>query len=118
MPHDLAFTSAAKLAALVARRAVSPVEVVDVVLDRIERTQPTLYAFITVCADDARAAAKAAEAAVMLGDALGPLHGVPFASKVLAHTAGLRSTFVSLPPTDNLPRADSPAAARLSAAAS
>src|SRR5205814_1688373 len=60
MPDDLAFTSAAKLAALVARRAVSPVEVVDVVLDRIERTQPTLNAFITVCADDARAAAVAA----------------------------------------------------------
>src|SRR5947199_10820786 len=108
MPHDLALTSAAKLAALVARRAVSPVEVVDVVLDRIERTQPTLNAFITVCADDARAAAKAAEAAVMRGDALGPLHGVPFAVKDLVNTAGVRTNVGSRAFPDNVPNADSP----------
>ena len=88
MTDDLAFTSAAELAALIAQRVVSPVEIVDIVLDRIERTQPTLNAFITVCADEARAAAKAAEAAVMRGDALGPLHGVPFAVKDLVNTAG------------------------------
>src|SRR4051812_50079078 len=104
MPHDLAFTSAAKLAALVARRAVSPVEVVDVVLDRIERTQPTLNAFMTVCADDARAAAKAAEAAVMRGDALGPLHGVPFAVKDLVNTAGGRAALFSLGRAGQRPR--------------
>src|SRR5207248_641221 len=112
----LAFTSAAELAALTAQRAVSPVEVVDVVLDRIERTQPTLNAFMTVCADDARAAAKAAEAAVMRGDALGPLHGVPFAVKDLVNTAGLRTTFGSWALADNVPSADSPAVARLKAA--
>src|SRR4051794_41856470 len=88
MPDDLAFTSAAELAARIAQRVVSPVEIVDIVLDRIEKTQPTLNAFITVCADDARAAAKAAEAAVMRGDTLGPLHGVPFAVKDLVNTAG------------------------------
>src|SRR5205085_2970976 len=107
MPDDLAFTSAAELAALIARRAVSSVEIVDIVLDRIERTQPTLNAFITVCADDARAAAKAAEAAVMRGDALGPLHGVPFAVKDLVNTAGLRTTFGSWALADNVPSADS-----------
>ena len=116
MPDDLAFTSAAELAALIAQRVVSQVEVVDVVLDRIERTQPTLNAFITVCADDARAAAKAAEAAVMRGDALGPLHGVPFAVKDLVNTAGLRTTFGSWALADNVPSADSPAVARLKAA--
>src|SRR5438105_8543188 len=113
MPHDLAFTSAAKLAALVARRAVSPVEVVDIVLDRIERTQPTLNAFITVCADDARAAAKQAEAAVVRGGTLGPFHGVPFAVKDLVNTAGVRTTFGSVALADNVPAADSPAVARL-----
>ena len=116
MMEDVAFTPAAELAALIARRAVSSVEIVDIVLDRIERTQPTLNAFITVCADDARAAAKAAEAAVMRGDALGPLHGVPFAVKDLVNTAGLRTTFGSWALADNVPRADSPSVARLKAA--
>jgi len=116
MPDDLAFTSAAELAALIAQRVVSPVEIVDIVLDRIEKTQPTLNAFITVCADEARAAAKEAEAAVMRGDALGPLHGVPFAVKDLVNTAGLRTTFGSWAFADNVPRADSPSVARLKAA--
>src|SRR5438067_677086 len=113
MPDDLAFTSAAELAALIAQRVVSPVEIVDIVLDRIEKTQPTLNAFMTVCADDARAAAKAAEAAVMRGDTLGPLHGVPFAVKDLVNTAGLRTTFGSWALADNVPSADSPSVARL-----
>ena len=116
MPDDLAFTSAAELAALIAQRVVSPVEIVDIVLDRIEKTQPTLNAFMMVCADDARAAAKAAEAAVMRGDTLGPLHGVPFAVKDLVNTAGLRTTFGSWALADNVPRADSPSVARLKAA--
>src|SRR5712672_179154 len=116
MPDDLAYTSAAELAALIAQRVVSPVEIVDIVLDRIEKTQPTLNAFITVCADDARAAAKAAEAAVMRGDTLGPLHGVPFAVKDLVNTAGVRTTFGSVALAENVPGADSPAVARLKAA--
>jgi aspartyl-tRNA(Asn)/glutamyl-tRNA(Gln) amidotransferase subunit A len=116
MTADLAYTSAAELAALIARRAVSPVEAVDVVLDRIEKTQPTLNAFITVCAEEARAAAKDAEAAVMRGDTLGALHGVPFAVKDLVNTAGVRTTFGSWALADNVPSADSPAVARLKAA--
>src|SRR2546423_11098946 len=113
MPDDLAFTSAAELAALIAQRVVSPVEIVDIVLDRIEKTQPTLNAFITVCADEARAAAKEAEAAVMRGDALGPLHGVPFAVKDLVNTAGLPAAVGSLALADNVPRPHSPSVARL-----
>ncbi|HEV8679413.1 MAG TPA: amidase, partial [Stellaceae bacterium] len=113
MSDDLAYASAAELAALVARRAVSPVEVVDLVLDRIERSQPALNAFITVCAEEARAAARAAEAAVLRGEALGTLHGVPFAVKDLVNTAGVRTTFGSVALADNVPTADSPAAARL-----
>src|SRR5947209_2921736 len=116
MTADLAYTSAAELAALIARRAVSPVEVVDVVLDRIDKMQPTINAFITVCADEARAAAKAAEAAVMRGDTLGALHGVPFAAKDLVNTAGVRTTFGSWALADNVPRADSPSVARIKAA--
>ena len=113
MPDDLAFTSASDLAALIARRAVSPVEIVEDVLRRIEASQPTLNAFITVCAEAARAAARAAEAAVMRGEALGPLCGVPFAVKDLVNTAGVRTTFGSVVLAGNVPETDSPAVARL-----
>jgi aspartyl-tRNA(Asn)/glutamyl-tRNA(Gln) amidotransferase subunit A len=116
MTDDLAYTSAAELAGMIARRAVSPVEVVDLVLARIEATQPTVNAFITVCGDEARSAAKEAEAAVMRGDKLGPLHGIPFAVKDLINTKGVRTTFGSFALADNLPAADSPAVARLKAA--
>src|SRR5437868_5378789 len=113
MTDDLAFTSAADLAALVARRALSPAAIVDLVLARIEQTQPTINAFITVCAEEARTAARAAEAAVLRGDPLGPLHGVPFAVKDLVNTAGVRTTFGSVALADNVPATDSPAVARL-----
>jgi aspartyl-tRNA(Asn)/glutamyl-tRNA(Gln) amidotransferase subunit A len=116
MSDDLAFTSAAELARMIACRAVSPVEIVDLVLARIERTQPTINAFITVCAEEALSAARAAEAAVMRGDPLGPLHGVPFAVKDLVNTAGVRTTFGSVALADNVPAADSPSVVRLKAA--
>jgi aspartyl-tRNA(Asn)/glutamyl-tRNA(Gln) amidotransferase subunit A len=110
---DPAFTSAAALATLIRRRAVSPVEIVDLVLRRIEASQPSLNAFITVCGDAALTAARVAETAVMHGNELGPLHGVPFAVKDLVNTAGVRTTFGSVALADNVPAADSPAVARL-----
>ena len=110
---DLAFTSAADLAALIASRAISPVDAIDSLLARIDHSQPTLNAFITVCDDAARDAARGAEAAVMRGDPRGPLHGVPFAVKDLVNTAGVRTTFGSVALADNVPAADSPAVARL-----
>src|SRR5437762_14344543 len=113
MTDDLAYTSAAQLAVLIARRAVSPVEVVEGVLARIEKTQPVLNAFITVCAEEARAAAREAEAAIMRGAPLGPLHGVPFAVKDLVNTAGVRTTFGSVALADNVPATDSSAVARI-----
>jgi aspartyl-tRNA(Asn)/glutamyl-tRNA(Gln) amidotransferase subunit A len=75
-----------------------------------------LNAFITVCAEEASEAARAAEAAVMRGETLGPLHGVPFAVKDLVNTKGVRTTFGSVALADNIPAADSPAVARLKAA--
>ncbi|HXO03608.1 MAG TPA: amidase, partial [Stellaceae bacterium] len=113
---EFAFTSAASLAELIAQKGISPVELVDAALDRIEKSQPTLNAFITVCAEEARAAAREAEATVMLGDPLGSLHGVPFAVKDLVNTAGVRTTFGSVALADNVPAADSPSVARLKAA--
>ena len=110
------FASAAELADLVAKKGISPVELVEDTLARIEASQPSLNAFITVCAEAARAAAREAEAVVMLGDSLPPLHGVPFAAKDLVNTAGVRTTFGSVALADNVPAADSPSVARLKAA--
>ena len=80
---DLAYMSAAEIAERVRRRSLSPVEVVDACIARIERRNPSLNAFVFQGFDDARREAKAAEAAVMSGSATGPLHGVPSAIKDL-----------------------------------
>src|SRR5579859_4133831 len=92
----LAFMPATDLAAAIRRRLVSPVEVTRAALDRIHRAQPVLNAFITVAEDAAMAQASEAEAALMRGAAVGPLHGVPIAVKDLVPTEGLRTTWGSL----------------------
>ncbi|MGH7864787.1 MAG: amidase family protein, partial [Candidatus Binataceae bacterium] len=80
--EDLATTeSAATLAARIRRKEISPVEAVDSAIDRIEAHNAKINALIMFGHDDARKAAKAAEAAIMRGDKVGPLHGVPFAMK-------------------------------------
>src|ERR1700733_14600631 len=110
---DLAYASAADLAGLIRSRAVSPVEVVRAALDRIERSQAVLNAFITIAADAAMGAAREAEAAVMQGAELGPLHGVPVAVKDLIPTANIRTTWGSLIFKDHVPDHDAVAVARL-----
>jgi aspartyl-tRNA(Asn)/glutamyl-tRNA(Gln) amidotransferase subunit A len=87
------YTSALDLAAAIKSRRVSPVEVVNAALDRIGALNPTLNAFSEVLADDARAAAREAEAAVQRGDALGPLHGVPIGIKDQMNVTGAHVTF-------------------------
>jgi aspartyl-tRNA(Asn)/glutamyl-tRNA(Gln) amidotransferase subunit A len=113
---DLWQLSADTLRGKIARKEVSPVEVTQAVLDRAERLQPKLNAFITLCRDEALAAAARAEAAVMAGESLGPLHGVPYGVKDLVNTAGVRTTFGSLLYKDNVPTADAVAASRMKAA--
>lgn len=113
---ELCFTSAVELADLVVRRVVSPVEITEAVLRRIEAMQPQLNAFITVAADRAMSAAREAERAVVAGETLGPLHGVPVSVKDLCNTAGLRTTFGSLYHADNVPVQDCVPVARLRAA--
>jgi aspartyl-tRNA(Asn)/glutamyl-tRNA(Gln) amidotransferase subunit A len=88
---DVAYLSAAELAARYRRTELSPVELTRALLDRIERLQPTLRAFITVTADVALAEARAAEAALLRGDER-PLLGVPAAYKDIYLTAGVRTT--------------------------
>src|SRR5689334_11027677 len=89
---ELAFTPATELAALIRGKALSPVELVETILARIERIDPLLNAYCTLTADAARAGARAAEAAVMRGEPLGPLHGLPISIKDVTYTAGVRTT--------------------------
>ena len=83
LSDELAYTSGAELAAQVRSRRLSPVEVVDAFIERIEDRNKSLTAFVYYGFEDARKAAKEAERAVTSGEALGPLHGVPTALKDL-----------------------------------
>jgi aspartyl-tRNA(Asn)/glutamyl-tRNA(Gln) amidotransferase subunit A len=107
---------ASELRAQIAARKVSPVELVDAVLARADKLQPVLNCFITLVPEQARAAAKKAEEALMKGETLGLLHGIPFAAKDLVNTAGVRTTFGSLHHEDNVPKEDAVSAARVKAA--
>jgi aspartyl-tRNA(Asn)/glutamyl-tRNA(Gln) amidotransferase subunit A len=106
-------TDALTLARQIRTKAISPVAVVDAVLRRIEALQPTVNAFITVTADEAREAARRAEAALMAGGPLGPFHGVPFSVKDLLFTKGIRSTMGSLIFADQVPAEDAVPVRRL-----
>ena len=89
--EELCFTPATELARMIRSKAVSPVEVAQAVLERIERLNPQLNAICTLTADSALAAARAAESAVMRGDSLGRLHGLPVTIKDLAMTRGVKT---------------------------
>ena len=108
--------SARELARLIAARAVSPVEVLDAYLAVIAALNPKLNAIVTLAADQARDAAKRAENAVMKGEPLGPLHGLPIGVKDVTPTAGIRTTFASPLFKDYVPAEDAEAVRRLKAA--
>jgi Asp-tRNA(Asn)/Glu-tRNA(Gln) amidotransferase A subunit family amidase len=93
--NELGWMSAVELAAAIRARRLSPVELTEAVLARIEAINPRLNAFCTVAADRALADARAAEAAVQRGATLGVLHGLPISFKDLTATAGIRTTMGS-----------------------
>lgn len=99
---ELCYTPATELAAAIRRGDVSAVETVDAVLERLERVEPTLNAFVLVLADEAREAARSADASQAARNASGPLHGVPFTIKDMTPVAGLRMTFGSRAFVDNV----------------
>jgi amidase len=115
---DLSLTrrSARDLARLIRERAVSPVEVLDAHLAAIEAINPKLNAIVTLAAEQARDAAKKAEAAVMSNAPLGALHGLPVAIKDITPTAGIRTTFASPLYKDYVPADDAEVVRRLEAA--
>src|SRR6202044_1929296 len=117
MPNaELLFMPAVAAAALIRRKKLSPVEYMDEGLAAGDRLQPALNWFITVTAEHGRGAAKAAEQAVMSGEPLGPLHGVPISIKDLIPTKGIRTTFGSIAFADNVPDRDDALVTRLRAA--
>jgi aspartyl-tRNA(Asn)/glutamyl-tRNA(Gln) amidotransferase subunit A len=111
--QDLAFASIAELAPRLAAREISPVEVTDAALARIEQLEPKLNAYITVTAESARHAARASEAAILAGHYHGPLHGIPVAIKDLYATRGVATTFGSPLYADWVPDFDAAAVEQL-----
>jgi len=112
-PEELCYTPAVELAALIRAKKVSPVEVTRTVLDRIARLNPKLNAICTLTADSALANARQVEAAVMRGDRLGPLAGVPVTIKDLLSVKGVRATSGSKLFENNIATVDAPVVERL-----
>jgi Asp-tRNA(Asn)/Glu-tRNA(Gln) amidotransferase A subunit family amidase len=110
---DLCWMDATTLAAAIRQGRVSPLEVTEAVLSRIARVNPIINAYCTVAAEAARAQAKLAEAAVVRGDVLGALHGVPISFKDLTTTAGIRTTFGSKMWEHHIPKSDAPVVERV-----
>jgi Asp-tRNA(Asn)/Glu-tRNA(Gln) amidotransferase A subunit family amidase len=113
--NDLVIKPLGMIAELIQRREVSPVEVAEAHLYQISRLNPALNAIVTL-APDVIERAKIAEEAVMRGDNVGLLHGVPITIKDTIETAGLRTTSGSVIRKDFIPESDAPAVARLKAA--
>ena len=113
MPDELHYMSAWEVSGLIRAGRVSPVEVVEACLARIEATEPTLNSFITLLPDAARAAARRAEQEIARGNWRGPLHGIPVGLKDLFNTAGVRTTSGTRIYDTYVPDADCTVAVRL-----
>lgn len=110
---DLAYAGIGELHALYASGATSPVEVVEVVLARLDAYDGALRSHATVCRDDVRAAARRAEGEIRRGGPRGPLHGIPLSHKDNLWTRGVRTGCHSRTSFDHVPEVDATAVARL-----
>jgi len=102
-----------ELAPLLRQKEISPVELTQACLERIENLNPALNAFITVPAELALTAARTAEAEIAHGEWRGPLHGIPIALKDLIDTAGVRTTAATERHKDRVPTEDADVVRRL-----
>ena len=98
MTDKIVFMDASRIGELIAKRELSPVEVVQAHLDRIAEVNPKVNAIVTM-ADGAVGAARKAEAALKSGASLGPLHGVPFVFLVVIGTGLVLVALTDLPKT-------------------
>ena len=111
--EDLAYLTLAETADRLRRRELSPVELARAAIDRIERLDPRINAFLRLTPEAALGAAKAAEGEIAAGDYRGPLHGVPYALKDIIDYAGLSTTAHSKILADNIAAEDAFVAHRL-----
>ena len=116
MSDEFASATATELVNLVSSKQASPVELVEAYLGRIDRLDPQLHSFLLVSPDEAMKRAAEAEAAVMRGDPVGPLHGLPIAIKDTQMTGGVRTTQGSLLFKDRVPDRDAAVVERVKAA--
>jgi aspartyl-tRNA(Asn)/glutamyl-tRNA(Gln) amidotransferase subunit A len=107
---DLSINEAAEL---LRQKKISPVDLTTACLDRIERLNPVLNAFITVTHEGALAEARVAEDEIQRGQWRGPLHGIPIGLKDLIDTAGVRTTCGSALFADRVPTEDAEVVQRL-----
>jgi aspartyl-tRNA(Asn)/glutamyl-tRNA(Gln) amidotransferase subunit A len=114
--NELPLLDLAEASLAVQKKEVSPVELTRACLERIDRLNPQLNAFITMTADSALDEARKAEAQIARGEWKGPLHGIPLAVKDLLETAGVRTTAASAVLKDYVPSADAEVIRRLKAA--
>jgi aspartyl-tRNA(Asn)/glutamyl-tRNA(Gln) amidotransferase subunit A len=89
---EICYMGAGDLSKLVQSKEISPVEIIEAHLTRIDATEPMLNSFITLLADQARKSARQAEKDIQAGRYKGPLHGIPVALKDLYNTGGVRTT--------------------------
>src|SRR5262245_60964827 len=116
MTQDLHYLTITELSARIREQKVSPVEVVEASLKRIEALNPSLNAFITILADQAREQARLAEAEIKAGKWRGPLHGIPVGVKDFYDTAGIRTTAAFEEFKDRVPKEDAAAVSKLKGA--
>lgn len=114
--NDPVYLSAAEQGRLIRDRKLSPVELMQSCLARIERWNPVLRACITVCAESAMAEARIAEREIAAGRWRGPLHGLPFGVKDQLNTKGIKTTLGSRILADNVPDHDAAVIEKLKAA--
>lgn len=110
---ELPYLSIAEAAPLLRSRRLSPVALTQAILDRIDRIEPRVHAFLTVARDEALRAAKAAEQEIAAGRYRGPLHGIPFGVKDTHYTKGVRTTANTPVLSDFVPDVDATVVARL-----
>ena len=104
--NEICYLTAREIRDKIRNRDLSAVEVMEAHLAQIEKVNPTVNAIVTLHPDRALDGAKAADAAIANGEALGPLHGLPTAVKDLTLTKGMRTTFGSPIYKDNVPDRD------------